>query len=86
MPIFRQGLCIGQAEEQFLDPAERKLRRGVQPLIKRRVEGDIPGGEHRGLGTHNRVIPLGGGQYLELMAVMDDATWALPSEWTRPEK
>jgi Glyoxalase-like domain len=28
------------------------------------------GGRHEGLGTHNRIVPLGGG-YLELMAVAD---------------
>jgi len=35
-----------------------------------------PGGEHVGLGTHNRVIPLGARQYVELMAVKDDAVAA----------
>jgi len=32
----------------------------------------IPGGRHDGLGTHNRIVPLGGG-YLELLAVADRA-------------
>jgi hypothetical protein len=30
----------------------------------------VPGGRHEGLGTHNRIVPLGGG-YLELLAVCD---------------
>jgi hypothetical protein len=30
----------------------------------------LPGGRHEGLGTHNRIVPLGGG-YLELLAVRD---------------
>jgi catechol 2,3-dioxygenase-like lactoylglutathione lyase family enzyme len=30
----------------------------------------MPGGRHEGHGTHNRIVPLGGG-YLELMAVAD---------------
>lgn len=30
------------------------------------------GGRHQGVGTHNRIVPLGGG-YLELMAVADPA-------------
>jgi hypothetical protein len=30
----------------------------------------LPGGRHEGLGTHNRIMPLGGG-YLELLAVAD---------------
>jgi hypothetical protein len=32
--------------------------------------GVLPGGRHEGHGTHNRIVPLGGG-YLELMAVHD---------------
>lgn len=40
-----------------------------------RVESELglparPGGRHEGLGTHNRIVPLGGG-YLELLAVAD---------------
>jgi hypothetical protein len=30
----------------------------------------VGGGRHDGLGTHNRIVPLGGG-YLELLAVVD---------------
>jgi hypothetical protein len=30
----------------------------------------LPGGRHTGLGTHNRIVPLGDG-YLELLAVLD---------------
>jgi hypothetical protein len=30
----------------------------------------VPGGRHEGLGTHNRIVPLGGG-FLELLAVAD---------------
>jgi hypothetical protein len=40
-----------------------------------RMESDlgltvVPGGRHEGLGTHNKIVPLGGG-YLELLAVAD---------------
>jgi hypothetical protein len=40
-----------------------------------RVEADLGvaaagGGRHEGIGTHNRIVPLGGG-YLELLAVAD---------------
>ena len=43
----------------------------------RRIEHELalpvrPGGRHDGIGTHNRIVPLGGG-YLELMAVADPA-------------
>jgi hypothetical protein len=42
-----------------------------------RLEGELGlpalvGGRHEGLGTHNRIVPLGGG-YLELLAVADPA-------------
>src|SRR5262245_6201032 len=30
----------------------------------------VPGGRHAGHGTHNRIVPLGGG-YLELVAIAD---------------
>jgi catechol 2,3-dioxygenase-like lactoylglutathione lyase family enzyme len=41
-----------------------------------RVESELgltaeQGGSHEGHGTHNRIVPLGGG-YLELMAIADD--------------
>jgi hypothetical protein len=31
----------------------------------------IAGGRHDGLGTHNRIVPLGDGSFLELLAVVD---------------
>jgi catechol 2,3-dioxygenase-like lactoylglutathione lyase family enzyme len=31
----------------------------------------VPGGAHDGLGTHNRIVPLGDGSYIELLAVAD---------------
>jgi hypothetical protein len=33
----------------------------------------VPGGVHPGFGTANRVVPVGGGAYVELMAVQDPA-------------
>ena len=38
----------------------------------------LPGGHHEGQGSHNRIVPLGGG-YLELMAI-DDPEEAATSE------
>src|SRR3954453_10226643 len=32
----------------------------------------VPGGVHEGLGTHNRIVPLGGA-FLELLAIHDPA-------------
>lgn len=42
----------------------------------RRVEAQVgvaavTGGRHEGLGTHNRIVPLGDGSYIELLAVAD---------------
>jgi catechol 2,3-dioxygenase-like lactoylglutathione lyase family enzyme len=31
----------------------------------------VGGGRHEGLGTHNRIVPLGGGNFVELLAVAD---------------
>jgi hypothetical protein len=45
--------------DQAAATVERRL--GVEALA---------GGRHQGLGTHNRIVPLGGG-YLELLAVAD---------------
>jgi hypothetical protein len=42
----------------------------------------LPGGRHTGLGTHNRIVPLGGG-YLELLAVADREE-AAASDFGRP--
>jgi hypothetical protein len=35
--------------------------------------GSVPGGRHAGHGTANRIVPLGGGAYLELIGVVDAA-------------
>ena len=44
----------------------------------------VPGGRHTGLGTGNRIIPLGD-SYLELMAVVDEeeAATSYLAEWVR---
>ena len=31
----------------------------------------LPGGRHVGLGTHNRIVPLGDGSFIELLAIAD---------------
>ena len=41
-----------------------------------RVEADlgltaVAGGRHDGVGTHNRIVPLGDGTFIELLAVAD---------------
>ena len=43
-------------------------------LAAARVEAElglsaVAGGRHEGLGTHNRIVPLGDGSYIELLAV-----------------
>lgn len=42
----------------------------------------VEGGRHRGLGTGNRLIPLGR-SYVELMAVVDEAEESALAEWVR---
>jgi hypothetical protein len=46
-----------------LEHAERRIERELGLA-------SLPGGRHEGLGTHNRIVPLGGG-YLELLGVAD---------------
>ncbi len=46
------------------------LDRGAAQLLDRFGLSSVPGGRHAGHGTGNRVVPLGG-DYLELMAVVD---------------
>ena len=46
-----------------LDVAAARVERELGLVVR-------PGGRHEGLGTHNRIVPLGGG-YLELMAIAD---------------
>ena len=46
------------------------------------------GGRHEGMGTHNRIVPLGGG-YLELLAIADAeeaAASPLGRLWTTPSR
>ncbi len=31
----------------------------------------VAGGRHEGLGTHNRIVPLGDGSFIELLAIAD---------------
>jgi hypothetical protein len=45
-------------------------------LATARVEADlgltaVPGGRHEGVGTHNRIVPLGDRSFIELLAVAD---------------
>jgi catechol 2,3-dioxygenase-like lactoylglutathione lyase family enzyme len=50
--------------------ATRDLDRAAARLESELGVAALRGGRHEGLGTHNRILPLGGG-YLELLAVCD---------------
>jgi Glyoxalase-like domain len=50
--------------------ATRDLDRAAARLESELGVAALEGGRHEGLGTHNRIVPLGGG-YLELLAVCD---------------
>lgn len=42
----------------------------------------VEGGRHRGLGTGNRIVPLGR-SYVELMAVVDETEQSALASWVR---
>ena len=50
--------------------ATRDLEAAAGRIERELGLASLPGGRHEGLGTHNRIVPLGGG-YLELLAVAD---------------
>jgi hypothetical protein len=44
------------------------LDRGIEDFASRLGVAPLPGGRHESLGTHNAILPLEGGAYLELLA------------------
>ena len=72
--------------------ATRDLDGTASRLRELRGLGSVAGGRHRGLGTKNRIVPLGSG-YLELLAVVDReeaasstfGAWAIETLATRDE-
>lgn len=53
--------------------AARTLAEGAEWLRDRLEVAPEPGGKHPALGTHNMLLSLGAGEYLELIAVDPDA-------------
>ena len=47
-----------------LDAAARRVEEAVGVAA-------VPGGRHEGLGTHNRIVPLDDGTFIELLAIAD---------------
>src|SRR5204863_3015141 len=73
MPDFTQsvqGLEPPTVVDHVLLPVA-DLEVGAQRFYERFGLKGIPGGRHPGLGTANRIVPLGL-QYLELIAVVDE--------------
>lgn len=61
--------------------AARTLEEGAH-MLARRLGVDIPaGGRHEKMGTHNRVMAIGGGAYLELIAVDPAAPAPVRPRW-----
>ncbi|MDX6618565.1 MAG: hypothetical protein QOK36_951 [Gaiellales bacterium] len=59
----------------------REIDAVADRLWERHGLASLPGGRHRGWGTHNRIVPLGG-SYLELIGVADENE-ALRDPWGR---
>jgi hypothetical protein len=49
--------------------AARTLEEGAAWVEQRLGAATVPGGRHAGMGTHNRLLSLGGGIYLEVIAI-----------------
>ena len=56
--------------------AVRDLEAAATRVLEELGLASVPGGVHPKWGTGNRIIPLGDGQYLELLAVVDPAVAA----------
>jgi len=61
--------------------AARDLEEGAA-YVRDRLGADVqPGGKHATMGTHNRLLSLGGGVYLEVIAIDPDATPPSRPRW-----
>jgi hypothetical protein len=61
--------------------AARTLEEGAQWLEARTGVPTVAGGRHALMGTHNRLMGLGGGAYLEIIAVDPDAPAPVRPRW-----
>jgi hypothetical protein len=68
--------------------AARTLEEGAAWVEQRLGVATVPGGRHAGMGTHNRLLSLGAGTYLEVIAVDPGGAPAVRPRWfglDRPE-
>lgn len=61
--------------------AARSLREGADWLTDRLGVAPEPGGRHPSMGTHNMLLSLGSGEYLELIAVDPEAPAPSHRRW-----
>ena len=61
--------------------AARDLDEGAAYLRERLGVDMVPGGKHATMGTHNRVLSLGPGVYLEVIAIDPDAPAPASPRW-----
>jgi Glyoxalase-like domain len=61
LPVRIDHVVYGTSD---LDAAARRVEEAVGVAA-------VAGGHHEGLGTHNQIVPLGDGTYIELLAIAD---------------
>jgi Glyoxalase-like domain len=57
------------------------LEAGAQHVVEALGVEPVTGGRHPGMGTHNRLLNLGSGQYLEIIAIDPDAPAPVRPRW-----